>query len=152
MNTILLTLATVVAIALAGLAYIRLAPTDPLAWHVDPVAAADPGRTGVRLVPPDSPEFPVAPRLLIAEFDEVASSAPRTKRIAGSLGDGHVTYETRTRWIGFPDYLSVRVLPTQTGATLAILSRQRFGSSDLGVNKARLDNWLSQLDANSSNS
>jgi uncharacterized protein (DUF1499 family) len=41
--------------------------------------------------------------------------------------------------MGYPDYISVRVLPAGEGQeTVAALSRSRFGQSDLGVNAARL--------------
>ena len=47
--------------------------------------------------------------------------------------------------MGFPDYITAEVAPTAEGTRLDIFSRQRFGSSDMGVNAARLRNWLSQL-------
>ena len=53
---------------------------------------------------------------------------------------------SRTRWIGFPDYITVSAVPAPGGAQLAVLSRLRFGRGDLGVNRARLDRWLRLLE------
>lgn len=137
------------ALGLAGLAlYIRLAPSDPARWHVDPVAAPDPGQGGIRLVPPEAPVFAASPQAVIEAIDAVAMATPRVTRLAGSVGEGHVTYVARSRLWGFPDYVSVKVLPDDAtgGATVAILSRLRFGGSDMGVNRARVEAWLGAVE------
>ena len=50
---------------------------------------------------------------------------------------------------GFPDYTTVSILPAGTfdnaGPLLMIDGRLRFGRSDLGVNKARIERWLTAL-------
>jgi len=145
-----LILVLVILLILAGMAYIRLAPSDPARWHVDPLAATDPGQGGVHLVPggPESaPIFATDPAALLAAFDRIALAEPRTRRLAGTPEDGHVTYIARSRWVGFPDYVSVKAVAAEGGATLAILSRLRFGASDLGVNRARVERWLDALQA-----
>ncbi len=136
------------AFAVFGLlAYIRLASSDPADWHVDPIAAPDPGAGGVLMKPgPDARTWPAEPRALLAAFDRIALAAPRTMRLAGSPGTGHVTYIARSKWLGFPDYVSVRAVPAEGGAQLAVYSRLRFGQGDMGVNAARLDRWLGELD------
>ena len=112
-------------------AYIRLAPSNPDRWHVDPSDAIDPGRGGVlRKVTSD-----------LAAFDAIIQAAPRVRVLAGAVAEGHITYVTRSRVWGFPDYITVK----QIGSELIILSRQRFGRSDLGVNAARLNRWLELL-------
>lgn len=143
MNTALI---IVVAALLALLLAIRLAPSDPVTWNVDPLTAADPGHRGVRLVPPDAKVYSLAPEVLLTAFDRVAMAAPRTKRLAGSVADGQITYVTRTKWLGFPDYLTVRVVAEADGASLAILSRSRFGGYDYNVNRTRVAAWLATLD------
>jgi uncharacterized protein (DUF1499 family) len=145
MRTFLLLL----ALAAAGLAlYVRLAPSDSARWHVDPVEAADPGDTGVRLLPPDGPVFAATPEAVVEAFDAVAMATPRVTRLAGSVAEGHVTYVARSRFWGFPDYVTVKVLPApeNDGATVAILSRLRFGGSDMGVNRARVEAWLGAVE------
>jgi len=137
------------ALAAAGLAfYVRLAPSDPSRWHVDPLEASDPGAGGVKLAPPDAPVFAAPPEAVMEALDAVAMATPRVTRLAGSVAEGHVTYVARSRLWGFPDYVSVKVLPEPetAGATVAILSRQRFGDYDHGVNRARVEAWLGALE------
>jgi uncharacterized protein (DUF1499 family) len=140
-----LALVLAVLLAAAGLAYIRLAPSDPSVWHVDPLAAPSPGQAGARISPPRAPVFAEAPAELMARLDAAILADPRTKRLAGSVEALHATYIVRSRLIGFPDYASVRVLPEGEGATLAILARSRFGGYDWGTNRARIDRWMAAL-------
>jgi hypothetical protein len=109
-------------------AYIRLATSTPDRWHVDPSVASDPGRGGVlRKVTSD-----------LAAFDAIIQTEPRVRVLAGAVTEGHITYVTRSRVFGFPDYITVK----QIGRELMILSRLRFGRSDMGANAARLNRWL----------
>ncbi|SLN11198.1 hypothetical protein PSA7680_00111 [Pseudoruegeria aquimaris] len=145
MKVALLLLVGLVAVAML---YVRLAPTTEDAWHVDPDAAGDPGEAGI-LIRSDDARAPAgrADRLL-ARLDAVAMATPRTRRIAGSLGEGRITYETRSLLWGFPDYTTVQLVPQADGtARLAILARLRFGRSDLGVNGKRVAGWLAALEA-----
>lgn len=124
----------ITAVVLLG-AYIRLAPSDPARWHVSPMAEADrdqPG--GVLRVVETGPDG-------LARLDAIARTWPRTSVLAGSVGEGMVTYVTRTPVMGFPDYTTVQ----QDGETLRIHARLRFGRKDFGVNKARVEEWLSGL-------
>lgn len=148
-STVMRTVLLLLALAAAGLAlYVRLAPSDPARWHVDPVGAAAPGDGGVKIAPPDAPVFAATPEAVMDALDAVAMATPRVTRLAGSVAEGHVTYVARSRFWGFPDYVTVKVLPEPEtgGATLAILSRLRFGGSDLGVNRARAEAWLGAVE------
>lgn len=142
----------VAVLALAFGLYVRVAPSDPGRWHVDPVAVAPPGFPGAVLRRPgdggrDSPRFDMDADALMAAFDRVARDTPRVTVLAGSVADRHVTYIARSALFGFPDYISVRALPDDGGARLAVYSRLRFGYDDLGVNAKRLDDWLARIDA-----
>ncbi len=128
-------------LVVAGLAFVRFAPSDPDRWHVDPLTASDPAPGGVLRRQP----VPLEAAEALARFDAVARAAPRTQVLAGSLAEAHLTYVVRSRWIGFPDYVSVKAVAGADGTELAILSRLRFGYSDMGVNAARLDRWLQAL-------
>ncbi|SLN18245.1 DUF1499 domain-containing protein [Roseisalinus antarcticus] len=146
MRTIIFVL---VLLAVAGLAYIRLAPSDPERWHVDPSASSAPGRGGWKVAPEGgnqaAPVWAADPAEVLAAVDAVAMATPRTTRLAGSVADGRISYVTRTRIMGFPDYTTVTARSAPGGATLTMLARQRFGSDDLGVNRARLEGWLAAL-------
>lgn len=140
----------VVSAALALMLWVRLAPVDAALWHVDPTRATRPGPGGWLLsdVGGDAPaaRFDAAPEQIMAQLDRIARATPRTRPIAGDPGEGWITYQTRSRVFGFPDYTSVRATPTPQGGTaLSILARLRFGNSDLGVNRARAENWVDRL-------
>jgi uncharacterized protein (DUF1499 family) len=124
-----------VAAVIVVLGLIRLAPVDPLDWNTQPEFTEDKTfRGGVFRVVRTGPEG-------LARFDQVASAAPRTKLLAGSVEDGLATYVTRTQFLGFPDYTTAR----QDGDFLKVYARLRFGRSDLGVNGARIAGWLRQI-------
>ena len=138
-------------LALGTLAWIRLAPSDPVRWHVDPLTAQRRAE-GAWLVRPEggnaaSAVYPVEPRALLAAFDGVARAAPRTRVLAGSVEEGRITYVSRSRIMGFPDYITATALARPGGAALAVFSRLRFGRSDMGVNRARAERWLAEVPA-----
>lgn len=138
--------------AAAVMAFIRFTPSDPADWHVDPRAVARPSTPNawlIRAVGGDAPapEYAVPAPELARIVDEVVAAQPRTRRLAGAVEAGHMTYVTRTPLMGFPDYVSVRVFATATGASLAVFSRSRFGHSDLGTNRRRLEDWMAAIDA-----
>lgn len=128
----------VLLILAGGMAFIRLAPADPSRWHADALATPDPATPNFARIAPGDVVRPEPPMALARRIDAVMLAMPRTRRIAGAPAEGRMTYEARSRIFGFPDYISVRILPAGEGATFAALSRSRFGQSDLGVNAARL--------------
>ncbi|WP_370738197.1 DUF1499 domain-containing protein [Roseovarius albus] len=77
----------------------------------------------------------------LQHFDEIALQDPSTQRLAGSVDDGMVTYVSRSKLWGFPDYTTARL----RGGRLEIYGRSRFGRSDFAVNATRIDNWLRLL-------
>lgn len=123
--------------------YIRFAPADLALWHVDPDSAPAPQDPGARVVR----DFPdMTPAELWARLDAAARAEPRTLLIAGGEEPGLATWECRSAFWGFPDYLTARIDPTDTGARLTLLSRQRFGRGDMGVNAARVARWLARIE------
>ena len=145
-----------VAALVAFGAWVRLAPSDPAVWHVDPLSEPGTGKpNSFRLLPEGmgdqpadaaAPAYPVDAATLAAAFDAHVMAQPRTTRLAGDPGDLWVTYVQRSLAFGFPDYVSVRFFDLPDGgATLAIYSRARFGTSDLGVNFARVEDWVAGL-------
>jgi uncharacterized protein (DUF1499 family) len=148
-------LAATAAAFIAFAAVVRLADDDPARWHVDPAAAPGTGQPNAwRIGPPggeqavdaEAPEFALAAQDLAAAFDAMALAEPRTRRLAGTPDDLWMTYVQRSRFMAFPDYVSVRIIPLGPDrSTLAIYSRARYGQSDLGVNRARVENWLAAL-------
>lgn len=117
------------------LVYIRLAPVDVARWHTAEWQARAPG------------DYPGEGQFLavrtgnaedMARLGGAAEATARTRVIAGSAAAGHVTYQTRSRWMGFPDYTSVTLRDGQ----LQIFGRLRFGRKDFGVNEKRILAWI----------
>ncbi|MEG3661527.1 DUF1499 domain-containing protein [Celeribacter halophilus] len=128
--------ALIVFVALQAI--VRLTPSDPARWHVDPFAAADPAQGGVkRLV-----TAPLQPEEALARLAAVAQTEPRTRHVAGSVEEGRLTYRTRSFFWGFPDYTTLAARPHEGGAELVILGRLRFGKADFGVNARRAEAWI----------
>ncbi len=129
--------------------YVRLAPADPAIWNIAlaprPAAIAQPpvdqvtsvgnGAYAVLRLPPEQ-----ATAALI-RLDQAILATPRTRLIAGSTAEGHMTWQARSAVWGFPDYTTAQVTPEG----LVIYSRQRFGRQDWGVNAARLRDWLDRI-------
>ncbi len=127
----------IVLLALAGLAFIRFAPSDTARWHIDPLVTANQDLVdGVRRRVPGDAEA-------LAQLHAIILETPRTEVLAGSPAQGHVTYVTRSLWFGFPDYTTVLLEDGRIG----VWARLRFGKSDMGVNRARVDAWLAELAA-----
>lgn len=128
----MIALVLLVAALVGVMAFIRLAPSEPMRWHQMPDTITDRDLDGgaMRRAAGD-----------LAALDAIIRDTPRTRVLAGSVEQGMVTYVTRSRVMGFPDYTTVR----QNGDMLEIYGRLRFGRSDMGVNAGRIDGWLGRL-------
>ncbi len=135
-------LALPLLILIAFALYVRVAPSDPERWHLDPETAGAPEagsfRTEVTLA--------AEPERALAAFQSIAMATPRTSLLAGDPDEGRLTFVTRSRIWGFPDYTTVSAEPAPEGARLVILARLRFGGGDLGVNRDRVEGWLERLE------
>ena len=122
------------------MAYVRFAPTDTARWHQMP-DTAEPGDVqeagGFRAV--RRMTAPAADVLMALE--QRALATPRTTLLAGSVAEGMLTFQTRSLLWGFPDHTTVAVQDD----LIVIYGRLRFGQSDMGVNKARIEAWLETL-------
>nr|WP_110570897.1 DUF1499 domain-containing protein [Yoonia vestfoldensis] len=140
MTILLRLLIVLVVLVLGAMAYVRLAPTDVARWHqLGPVdgpgdVAAPGGYRAVRMITADAPQ-------VLAAIEAIARATPRTSLIAGSVAEGMMTFQTRSLVWGFPDHTTVAVQDDQ----LVIDGRLRFGESDMGVNRTRVQDWLDQL-------
>ena len=148
--------AAVLLAAATGYVVINTSSHDPARWHVDP-ATARPGANpneylaaprGDTAAPADAQTrlYPESPRALLARFDAIARAQPRTRVVAGDPDSLMITYVQRSRVFGFPDYLTVKAVAAEGGAGLIVFSRARYGRSDFGVNRARVEGWLAAMD------
>ena len=138
-----LTIGFLIMAVLAAMAFVRLAPVDAARWHTSPTATGAwnevtpaKGAASLRLSPDKG-----APADLLARLDAIAMATPATRRLAGSVSEGRITWETRSALWGFPDYTTAETRPDG----LYIAARLRFGADDFGVNAKRLRDWLSRL-------
>ena len=148
----------VIALALAGTigvaTVMRMIGHDPAEWHVDPATIERPGTPNDFLVAPEGATQArpdriatmrnAAPDDLLFQFDAIARPAG-AKPIAGSVKAGWITYVDRTLIMGYPDYITVKAITAGDGSALIIWSRSRFGQSDWGVNKERIEDWLAKM-------
>jgi len=134
-----LALSAVVIIAL--LAYIRLAPSDPAVWNIAlnprPAILAAPSPDAV--VTLKGGAYMDLPADSLPALKSVAASTPRTKILTET--PDHITWITRSKLIGFPDYTTAQITP----AGVSVYARLRFGGDDMGVNAARLTAWRGSL-------
>ena len=138
---------------LALTAVVRLAPSDPKVWNVaitgPDAPVAGPCTDQIKIVPKGARAtclMSADPVAVLTKLNAVALATTRTTLLAGSPVDGRITWISRSKLMGYPDYITAETSQTPAGTRLDIFSRQRFGTSDWGVNAARLKLWLSTLD------
>ena len=132
---------------LCVLGWIRFAPTDVDAWHVDPAEVNDPEGRGYRLIGRDAPRFPGYPDDILQAFFDIARQSARVRLLEGGVDEGMITLVARTKWMGFRDYITVKAVGEGSETKLSVVSRARYGiGSDWGVNRNRLEGWLSELE------
>lgn len=138
----------IVGLAVAGAVYVRLAPMDTAVWHVDPSEAQRSGKPNDFLVaeggdrPPVETSKPVD--AVITSLVTDIEALPGVSELTTSPEAGLYTYVQRSRLMGYPDVLSFRVIPNGDGSRITFWSRSRFGQSDLGVNRQRVDALLAR--------
>lgn len=93
----------------------------------------------------DSPVFPVPLEAQVAAWDRLLEREGG-RRLAGR--NGQIDVEVRTRWLRFPDLVSIRPIALgRDRSTVALYSHSLYGRSDFGVNAARLRAWVGALEA-----
>jgi uncharacterized protein (DUF1499 family) len=92
----------------------------------------------------DSPVFDVPVDELRELWRDVVTTQPRVELLAEN--GQQIDYVQRSERFRFPDIITVRfisVSPSQS--TLAVYSRSVYGKSDFGVNRKRIEAWLTNL-------
>lgn len=143
-------LALLVALVAGLLLFIRLSPMRPDRWHLDPLTAARPSTPNAYLLrdgdgDAPAPVFAAPPEMVAQALERMLATQPRVTRLAGSAGAGWVTYVQRSRIMGYPDAISIRLTAENGGTRVAVFSRSRFGYGDGGVNAARVGRWIDRL-------
>lgn len=94
----------------------------------------------------EAPVFDTPAAALRDAWTKVVAAQPRTKLLESDAEHLADEYVQRSAIFRYPDFVSVRFVDlAEGGSTVAIYSRSKYGYSDLGVNKKRIDEWLDQL-------
>ncbi|MEM1103755.1 MAG: DUF1499 domain-containing protein [Pseudomonadota bacterium] len=92
-----------------------------------------------------SPVIPAPAASVRDAWMAVVAEAPRTKQEAADEAALQYEFVQRSALFRFPDRITVRFIPlSETTSTVLVFSRSKFGYSDMGVNKKRVDSWLAQ--------
>ncbi|MBK8160881.1 MAG: DUF1499 domain-containing protein [Rhodospirillaceae bacterium] len=88
---------------------------------------------------------PLAAATLSAKVVETLSREPRTELVARDASGLKLVFVQRSRLFRFPDTVNIAITPVGGDAAgLAIYSRSNYGHGDLGVNAARVLDWLAK--------
>ena len=67
---------------------------------------------------------------------------PGLEQVDADAGTGLLRFVQRSRLLGFPDTINVKVVPESDGKTAVLIySRSQIGRADMGVNLARVKRW-----------
>lgn len=148
-------LAILSVVGIIGMAiFMRTTTDDPAVWHADPATSDRTGKPNDYVVAPEGATTATAdtvskvhatdPKSLLFQLDAIVQNAGAAV-VSGSVDELWITYSERTMVLGFPDYISVKAVEVEGGSALIIWSRSRYGHSDFGVNRKRVDGWLEKL-------
>lgn len=133
-----------VVFAVVAMLVIRFLPVDSEPFHEDP-GDPDPQRSETRLIGLDAPRYPASASEVLETFIDIARE-DGARVVEGGIEEGMVTLVARSRVFGFRDFITAKAVDEPAGAKLALLARPRVNGYDWGVNAARLDRWLQQMD------
>lgn len=93
-----------------------------------------------------APDFELGADSLFTLFRHAIDDEPRLERVDTNVAEQTLRYVQRSRWMGFPDTINVKIFPLPGGrSTIALYSRSQLGKGDFGVNRTRLTRWINLL-------
>jgi len=123
-------------IAVGAAAYVRLAPVNSTDLSLLPYSAP-----GDYVLPGGYYAVRPLETVDLAALEAQIAVTVRTKRVSGSAGDLPMVFVHRSLIWGFPDVTHVWV----AADNVHIHSHLVFGKGDLGVNRARMQDWFAAL-------
>ena len=77
---------------------------------------------------------------------QAVAPEPGLEQVDADHGQGTLRFIQRSKVLGFPDTINVKVVPLADGASAVLIySRSQIGKSDLGVNLARVKRWAEMI-------
>jgi len=117
----------------------RGADAVPLSYDPSFAAQQTVAYPGVRPLLLELPPAEVFPRLL------VAARAMDWAIVYSDQASGRIEATATVPWWGFKDDIVVVMSPDGTGTRVDVRSKSRVGKSDLGVNAARIEDYLGRI-------
>jgi uncharacterized protein (DUF1499 family) len=92
--------------------------------------------------------YSMPPQELLARLTAIVLAQPRTRTLPSDPDRNDIArFVQYSRTMHYPDTIDVQVFPVGEGqSTLAIYSRSLVGYGDFGVNRARVERWLTALE------
>lgn len=79
-------------------------------------------------------------------WETLVQGEPRVRELHRNADGTQIDYVQRSAFWRFPDIITIRFIAVgERKTTLAIYSRSVYGAGDLGVNKARIRDWIGKL-------
>jgi len=92
------------------------------------------------------PVYDLAPDELERVWLDALADAPRLSRRAAEPERRRHLFVQRTPVFRFPDVIQLEILDVPPdGSTICLYSRSLYGYSDLGANRARVEDWLARI-------
>ena len=96
----------------------------------------------------ESPVFQTPRNQLGMLIKRVALAEPRTVLLSDDEDGCRFELVQRSKTFRFPDFVTVACFHEgEDASTLAIWSRSKYGISDRGVNRKRVDRWIAAVEA-----
>ena len=112
-------------------------PASPNTYLVCPTAAT------TAAVDREPPVYPMPAAELERRWLEALADEPRLERRVSDAAARRHVFVQRTAVLRFPDVIQLEILEVPPDrSTLCLYSRSLYGYSDLGANRARIEDWL----------
>jgi uncharacterized protein (DUF1499 family) len=83
---------------------------------------------------------------LRAAWRSTIAAEPRLIEVAQDAPHRRFVYVVHTAMLGFPDIVTVEFVALGAHrSSIALYSRSRYGRSDFGTNRRRVEDWLARL-------
>lgn len=94
-----------------------------------------------------TPVFNMPRAKLESAWEEVAAKLPRTQLVSHNQKTNEYVYTQRSMMFHFPDDVYVKFVDLgENQSGILMYSQARYGYYDMGVNKARVKDWLKLLE------